>query len=103
MPKDRDTIFDESNHIEHITIHGTEKDNLLTIWKNNLPVTIITHNIPNSGIEWDNDQELLMQPESEPNDQRPRKMSKIQVKGKRKKAKMKASWRKRMLMQKRNH
>ena len=39
--KVRDVIFDESNHIERVTIHGTdEDDDLPDLWNNVIPITI---------------------------------------------------------------
>ena len=38
--KARDVIFDESNHIERVTIHSTDEDNLLDLWNNTIPISM---------------------------------------------------------------
>ena len=37
--KVRDTIFDESNYIERVTIHATDNDDLPNLWTRNLNTT----------------------------------------------------------------
>ena len=64
--KARDTIFDEYNHIECIIIHATDEDNLLMLWMDDLPISIITQKLTGPSIEWTNDDELPMQPDVEP-------------------------------------
>ena len=43
--KARDVIFDESNHIERVTIHATDDDDLPNLWTNeiNITTTPLTH------------------------------------------------------------
>ena len=38
--KVRDAIFDESNHIERVTIHATDNDELPNLWTRNLDTTV---------------------------------------------------------------
>jgi len=38
--KVRDVIFDESNHIEQVTIHTTNDNDLPDIWINESPISI---------------------------------------------------------------
>ena len=64
--KARDTIFDEYNHIERIIIHATDENNLPTLWRDDLLISIITQKLPGPSIEWTNNDELLMQPNIEP-------------------------------------
>ena len=64
--KARDTIFDEYNHIECIIIHSTDENNLPTLWRDDLLISIITQKLPGPSIEWTNNDELLMQPNIEP-------------------------------------
>ena len=41
-------IFDESNHIERVTIHATDDDDLSDIWINESPVSIKSSVLPSS-------------------------------------------------------
>ena len=62
--KARDALFDESNHIERVTIHATDDDHLPTLWMDELPISIIPQStlIPSQTSKWTNDADLPMQP-----------------------------------------
>ena len=45
-------IFDESNHIERITIHATDDDDHPELWTSDLPVTITPTSLPTSQSDW---------------------------------------------------
>ena len=74
--KARDVIFDESNHIERVTIHTTDNDDLPDLWTKTLnstftqttkPPDTITHNHTDEmTTEPLNDQQETNQPELEP-------------------------------------
>ena len=46
--KARDVIFDESNHIECITIHATDEDDLPNLWTTDLPITTVISTLPDN-------------------------------------------------------
>ena len=56
--KARDVIFDESNHIERITIHATDDDDLPNLWTTDLPITTVISALPDTTHEWTNDDAL---------------------------------------------
>ena len=50
--KARDAIFDKANHIERVTIHGTDNDDLPDLWTQTLNTTFTKTNKPlNSTIQ----------------------------------------------------
>ena len=56
--RSRDVIFDETNHIEHTTIHGTDNDDLPSPWTVNIPISnVITLHTPSTAT-WTDDQQL---------------------------------------------
>ena len=55
--KARDVIFDESNHIEWVTIHMTNDNDLPNLWTTELPITTATSSPPVHH-EWTNDNTL---------------------------------------------
>ena len=61
--KVRDVIFDESNHIERITIHVTDGDNIPDLWMTDLPITTATSN-PQVHCKWTNDDALPLHTET---------------------------------------
>ena len=63
--KARDAILDKYIHIECVTIHATNEDDLSTLWTDDLLVTITIHDPPNPGIEWTNDDELPLHNENQ--------------------------------------
>ena len=58
LMKARDVIFDESNHIERITIHATDDDDLPNLWTTDLPITTAISTPPVETHTWDNDDAL---------------------------------------------
>ena len=58
--KSRDVIFDESNHIDRITIHATDDDDLPGLWTSDIPICVISSNVPTHNKEWTNDDALPM-------------------------------------------
>ena len=86
--KVRDAIFDEANHIECVTIHNTDEDDPSTLWTDDLPVTIVTHGIPNSETESD-EEEPPPHSETQPSesDRSRKKPTKIQAEKERNRAK----------------
>ena len=44
--KARDVIFDESNHIERVTIHATDDDDLPNLWTDEIDITTTPSHIP---------------------------------------------------------
>ena len=54
--KVRDAIFDESNHIEQITIHSTNEDDLPNLWITEPPITAVISAFPTPD-EWINEKE----------------------------------------------
>ena len=60
--KARDVIFDESNHIERVTIHATNDNNLPDLWINESPTSIISSSVPIKGAEWTNNSDLPFSP-----------------------------------------
>ena len=62
--KVRDAIFDKSNHIEQVTIHATDDDDLLALWTNEPPISITPQCSPSPSLisEWTSDADLPMQP-----------------------------------------
>ena len=44
--KARDVIFDESNHIERVTIHATDDDDLPNLWNDEIGITTVPSHIP---------------------------------------------------------
>ena len=46
--KARDAIFDEANHIERVTIHGTDNDDLPDLWTRTLDTTFTTTDKPSN-------------------------------------------------------
>ena len=50
--KTRDAVFDESNHIERVTIHATDEDDLPNLWNIEIPITIAPTKPPETGVTW---------------------------------------------------
>ena len=61
--KARDAIFDESNHIERITIHATDDDDIPELWTTDLPVTKAISGPPVHHV-WTHDDALPMHHEA---------------------------------------
>ena len=55
--KARDVIFDEANHIERITIHSTDDDDLPDLWLNEYPITFSPSIAPSDESSRDNESE----------------------------------------------
>ena len=64
--KARDVIFDESNHIERVTIHATDDDDLPNLWERDIPIHITPIEPPTPQTQWTADEELPFPPEKEP-------------------------------------
>ena len=60
--KARDAVFDESNHIERVTIHATDDDDLPDLWNDKIPITVASTSTPNPNITWDEQNELPFKP-----------------------------------------
>jgi hypothetical protein len=61
--KAHDTIFDESNHIERVTIHATDDDDLPGLWTDKIHIsTSPSHD--SSSITWTEDESLPFTPET---------------------------------------
>ena len=52
--KVRDVILDEYNHIERVTIHATDDDNLPDLWNNKIPIST-SHDVTNTSTGQEND------------------------------------------------
>ena len=63
--KVRDTIFDESNHIERITIHATDDNHIPNLWVTDLPITTVTSSLPIHH-EWTNNDALPLHTKTSP-------------------------------------
>ena len=63
--KVRDAIFDESNHVERITIHATDDDDIPDLWVTDIPITTATSGPPIHH-EWTNDDSLPLHTETSP-------------------------------------
>ena len=63
--KVRDTIFDELNHIERITIHATDDDDIPDLWVTDLPIAIVTSSPPIHH-KWMNDNALPLHTKTSP-------------------------------------
>ena len=63
--KARDAIFNELNHIERITIHATDDNDLPNLWTMELPITTATSSPPVHH-KWMNDDALPLHIESSP-------------------------------------
>jgi transposase InsO family protein len=65
--KSRDVIFDEYNHIERVTIHSTDEEDLPNLWTTEIsthitPIHTPSHS-PSSDIQWTEDHELPFTPQ----------------------------------------
>ena len=56
--KARDAIFDEFNHIEKVTIHATDEDDLPSLWIEEAPVTITPSITTSHDTCWEQDHQL---------------------------------------------
>jgi hypothetical protein len=63
--KARDVIFDGSNHIEHVTIHSTDEDDLPNLWTTNIHTHITPIKTPTYDLQWTEDQALPFTPGAE--------------------------------------
>ena len=71
--KARDAVFDESNHIERVTIHATDEDDLPDLWNDKIPITIALTSTPKQNITWDEQKKLPFKPHDtkQPSEQEP--------------------------------
>ena len=52
--KVRDVIFDEYNHIERVTIHATDDDDLPDLWNDKIPIST-SRDVTNTSTSQEND------------------------------------------------
>jgi hypothetical protein len=55
-------IFDESNHIEHVTIQSTDDNDLPDLWAKDISTHITPIDTHTPMVEWTGDQELPFAP-----------------------------------------
>ena len=61
--KSRDVIFDEYNHIERVTIHSTDDDDLPNLWTTEVSTHITPIYSPSPDTQWTEDHELPFAPQ----------------------------------------
>jgi hypothetical protein len=69
--KARDTIFDESNHIERITIHSTDDDDITDSWVKESHTTIARTHAPDRAVSLIQDREVTPVASAEPHQETP--------------------------------
>jgi hypothetical protein len=63
--KARDIIFDELNHIERVTIHSTDEDDLPNLWTTNIHMHITPIETLTYDLQWTKDQAFPFTPGAE--------------------------------------
>ena len=61
--KSHDAVFDESNHIERVTIHAEDEDDLPNLWNTEIPITVALTTSPVTGVTCSESDALPFRPD----------------------------------------